>query len=225
MKKNLMIIHTLFAVIFAIFLSKTSFAEPTNLGLLIEEVQVYHDSGAYQKEVSHVIAQAHDFMINRTKRNAHSAHPEKLAIVLDIDETSLSNYDQMASRHFGWDKAKAHQDILEAKAPAIKPMLRFYNEALKHGVAIFFVTGRPESERAPTIKNLHRAGYHDWRKLYLKPEHYNKPSVIPFKSQSRATISKQGYTIIESIGDQYSDLKGGHAEKTFKLPNPYYYLH
>jgi len=48
--------------------------------------------------------------------------------------------------------------------------------------------------------------------------------LVTFKSEARAAITKQGYTIIASIGDQYSDLKGGYAEKTFKLPNPYYYL-
>ena len=33
-----------------------------------------------------------------------------------------------------------------------------------------------------------------------------------------------GFTIILSVGDQESDLKGGYAERTFKLPNPVYYL-
>jgi acid phosphatase len=28
--------------------------------------------------------------------------------------------------------------------------------------------------------------------------------------------------IIANMGDQASDLAGGHAEKTFKLPNPFY---
>jgi len=28
--------------------------------------------------------------------------------------------------------------------------------------------------------------------------------------------------IIANIGDQESDLAGGFAEKTFKLPNPFY---
>ena len=115
--------------------------------------------------------------------------------------------------------------MLAADAPAIKPMLQFYDDALKRGVTIFFVTGRHESVRLATIKNLKYAGYHDWKGLYLRPENDKRASVIPFKSQTRATISKEGYTIIASIGDQYSDLKGGHAEHTYKLPNPYYYLY
>lgn len=224
-KKNQIILNSFFAIICAIFLSKTSFAEPQNLTTLIEEIQTYHDSGAYQKELTHVITHAGHYVTKRAEANAHSAHPEKLAVVLDIDETSLSNYNFIAARHFGWDRAQVHKEILAANAPAIKPMLSFYNDALKHGVTMFFVTGRPEAERHATIKNLKYAGYKDWAGLYLKPANYKLPSVIPFKSKTRATITKHGYTIIASIGDQYSDLKGGYAEKTFKLPNPYYYLY
>jgi hypothetical protein len=28
--------------------------------------------------------------------------------------------------------------------------------------------------------------------------------------------------IIANLGDQFSDLAGGYAERTFKLPNPFY---
>ena len=35
-------------------------------------------------------------------------------------------------------------------------------------------------------------------------------------------LEAEGYTIIGNIGDQLSDLEGGHAERTFKLPNPFY---
>ena len=224
MKKNQVILNSFFAIICAIFLSKTSFAEPPNLTLLTEEVQAYHDSGAYQKELAHVIIRAHDFVLSKTKKNNHSAHPQKLAIVLDIDETSISNYDKLVARHFVGTRAQIHKEMLAANAPAIKPMLLFYNDAQKHGVTLFFVTGRHQSERLATIKNLKHAGYHHWAGLYLRPNNYKNTSIIPFKSEARKAISKQGYTIIASIGDQYSDLKGGYAEKTFKLPNPYYYL-
>ena len=219
-----MVINTLFAVICAIFLNTASFAEPTNLSHLKEKIQAYHDSGAYLKELAQVITRAHVFIINRVKDNSYLAHPKKLAIVLDIDETSLSNYDKIVSRGFAANHEQLHQEILAADAPAIKPTLLFYDDVLKHGVTVFFVTGRIESERKATAKNLKYAGYHDWAGLYLKPENYHQPSITPFKLQSRTAITKQGYTIIASIGDQYSDLKGGYAEKTYKLPNPYYYL-
>jgi hypothetical protein len=45
-----------------------------------------------------------------------------------------------------------------------------------------------------------------------------------FKSGARAKIEQQGYDIAIDIGDQESDLDGGHADHDFKLPNPYYFI-
>ena len=33
-----------------------------------------------------------------------------------------------------------------------------------------------------------------------------------------------GFRIIANFGDQFSDLKGGSADRAVKLPNPTYYL-
>ena len=113
---------------------------------------------------------------------------------------------------------------MAANAPAIKPTLALYQDAIRHGVKVFFVTGRHQAERKATQKNLINAGYKHWAGLYLRPNHYRHHSIIPFKAQTRKLITEQGYTIVATIGDQYSDLKGGYAEKGFKLPNPFYYL-
>jgi predicted secreted acid phosphatase len=47
---------------------------------------------------------------------------------------------------------------------------------------------------------------------------------IQYKSGTRAYIESQGYDIVADFGDQFSDLLGGFADKTFKMPNPNYYL-
>jgi len=47
---------------------------------------------------------------------------------------------------------------------------------------------------------------------------------IQYKSGTRAYIESQGYDIVADLGDQFSDLLGGYADKTFKMPNPNYYL-
>jgi hypothetical protein len=51
-----------------------------------------------------------------------------------------------------------------------------------------------------------------------------KCTTIHYKSATRAHIESLGYDIVASFGDQYSDLIGGYADRTFKLPNPNYYL-
>ena len=41
---------------------------------------------------------------------------------------------------------------------------------------------------------------------------------------TRAYIESMGYDIVGDFGDQYSDLTGGYADRTFKMPNPNYFL-
>lgn len=194
-------------------------AEPPNLGVLKNEVQAYHDSGVYQKELDLVINRAHHYIVSRAEHN--NSH-EKLAIVLDIDETSLSNYHALITSNFSTSNEQWQRFIRAANAPAIHGMLALYNDAKKHQVSVFFVTARNESQREATIKNLKKAGYTDWNGLYLKPNHDKQPSNIPFKSSARAKIQHKGFTIIACIGDQSSDCKGENAGRVFKLPNPYY---
>ena len=199
-------------------------AEPINLALAKNDAKNYHDSGLYQEELAAKIKKAQEYIIQQAIENQHSKRPKKLAVVLDIDETSISNYDKMVQRDFAPDLERIHQEIMAADAPAIKSTLALYQKAIQHGVKVFFVTGRREFERDATRKNLLQAGYKGWTGLYLRPQDYSQHSIMPFKSNARAKIIKRGYTIVASIGDQYSDILGGNTLKGFKLPNPYYYL-
>jgi HAD superfamily, subfamily IIIB (Acid phosphatase) len=56
----------------------------------------------------------------------------------------------------------------------------------------------------------------------MVPEGARFASAADFKAPVRAAIERAGYTIIANMGDQPSDLAGGHAERTFLLPNPFY---
>jgi hypothetical protein len=206
------------------FMLSNAFAEPVNLGLLKKELQSYHDSGRYEQDLTTAIGNAKQYIDRQITANNQRKHKKKLALVLDIDETSLSNYDKIIQRDFQGNLKKIHQDILAANAPAIKPMLALYRHVLRQGVGVFFVTGRASSEEQATKTNLLRAGYKDWTGLYTRPDDYQKSSIEPFKARTRASITHEGYTVIATIGDQYSDLLGGFARKEFKLPNPFYYL-
>lgn len=204
--------------------SLPAFSEPANLSLAKNEIKNYHDSGLYEQELTKQILKAQQYLIEEAKAQQLHKKQEKLALVLDIDETSLSNYDKMVKRDFVANHQQIHQEILAANSPPIKPMLALYQTALDHGIKVFFVTGRNESERKATRLNLIKAGYTKWSGLYLRPQNYSQQSIKPFKSQARAMIAQKGYTILASIGDQYSDIEGGHMKKGFKLPNPFYYL-
>ena len=219
-----MLHHAFFYSTALLSISTLSFAEPMNIGTLRTTLQAYHDTGAYDKEVDAVVRQAETYINARAVTNAKAPNPAKLAIILDIDETTLSNYADIIERKFCDNKESIDRGIKRAKTPAIAPMLALYKNARKQHVAIFFVSGRGPSLQKATESNLKYAGYTTWNGIYFRPKEDSAKSVIPYKTQVRSNITGQGYTIVASIGDQTSDLTGGYAEKTFKLPNPYYYL-
>ncbi len=216
--------NAFFAMTALICIGTKSFAEPTNIGTLRTELRNYYDTGTYDKEISEVAKKAGDYIDARARANAKMATPKKLAIVLDIDDTSLSNYQDIANRDFCDNAKLIRAGIRGANTPAITPILNLYKNTRNEKVAIFFVTGRHPDLQKATEKNLKAAGYTTWSGIFFRPKEDTNQSVVPYKTQVRSNIEGQGYTIVASIGDQASDLAGGYAEKTFKLPNPYYFL-
>ncbi|WP_186780005.1 HAD family acid phosphatase [Streptomyces salinarius] len=135
------------------------------------------------------------------ERIADAGPGEKQAIVLDIDNTSLET-------DFGFSYPQ----------PANRPVLEAARYAQEHGVALFFVTARPGIIEAPTEWNLAHAGYES-SGLYVRGFLDLFKNVAEYKTEQRAEIESKGYTIIANIGNSATDLSGGHAEKTFKLPD------
>jgi hypothetical protein len=116
----------------------------------------------------------------------------------------------------------------------------------------FGLTGRGEAQEAATLGNLTSdgigvdAGYPQPTTLiggedglFTKPTVAHYPpylqaacagdpngscTTIHYKSATRAHIESLGYEIVANFGDQFSDLEGGHADRTFKMPNPNYFL-
>jgi predicted secreted acid phosphatase len=206
--------------------TKSSSSVP-NLYEARRQVEEYVDSGRYERDVGKVVSSARVWLDKRAKTS------RKPAIVLDIDETSLSNWPEM--RINGWARIVNGPCDLEkgpcghrawqamAQAKAIAPTLALAQHARQLGVAVFFITGRPERLRVSTERNLREQGY-EWNGLMLEPEGAIFKSAVDFKAPERRKIEEQGYTIILNVGDQESDLTGGYAERTFKLPNPVYFV-
>ena len=198
--------------------------EPENLHTAKQRAVFYHDSGEYDYDRELVVQDAIGYLQGRVDQNNSLEEPKKLAIVFDIDDTSLSNYAILKSLDFGFQAHTLVPLLEKADDPAIQPTLKLYRFAKESGVSIFFITARPEELRLITEANLKKVGFTEWVKIYLKPDKYDKKSVIPYKSSTRKSIEDEGYDIIVNIGDQWSDLAGGYSERVYKLPNPYYYI-
>jgi len=197
-----------------------------NLDDLKDELKKYNactcKCGCYSQDIDHQAAEAIVFL---RARAAHRRQGEKLALVLDIDETTLTNYEQMLKADFGYDKAANDAWIESAKAPAIPGTLRIFQEAKRLGVSVFFLTGRLEAQRAATELNLHNVGFTDWQRLILRSPAEASATAQAYKSAARGTIQDEGFKIVLNVGDQWSDLRGKpEAEFSVKYPDPYYFL-
>ncbi|MBW5486638.1 hydrolase [Streptomyces bambusae] len=158
------------------------------------------DYETWQRDVATVIDAARPAIEQRLA----SARPgEKPAIVLDIDNSSLET-----DFHYFWT----------FPTPAIAKVRSLVQYAHSQGAAVFFVTARPGIIHSLTTYNLTSVGY-PVTGLYVRdlPDLFQEVSA--YKTAKRAEIEARGYTIIANIGNRESDLVGGHAERTVKLPD------
>ncbi len=197
--------------------------EPLNLSTAKQQVATYVATGEYGKNVAEVAAQANKYLVKRIPRGIPRSAKgvTKLAIVFDIDETTLSNLRHIQANDWGYIPKVWNNWIAEGQAIAIYPVQAVYNTALNGGIDIFFITGRTPTSANATERNLREVGYEKWTRILYKPDDFAE-STRAFKIDARRKITAEGYLIIANIGDQNSDLLGGYAEKTFKLPNPFY---
>lgn len=180
----------------------------------------YFQSGQYFKEIEQQLEEGKEYLEKKLKRKKNHT----FAIVMDIDETALSNFHHLQRFHFSTNAEALGAAHMMSNLPAIGPVQKFYQWARDHKVAIFFVSGRPNTMGMvnATVKNLRQAGYPQWTGLYLRPLDNDKRKVDTFKTHARRKIAQQGYEILVNIGDQKTDLQGGFAQTQIKLPNPFY---
>ena len=194
----------------------TATREPPNIQPLKMKIRAYVDSGDYQRDIVAVAARARTWVEDRAAKGG-----EKLTVVLDFDETLISNWPLISAQDFGFVVREWNRWVEEAKAPAIESVRDVYRAARRRGVNVIVVTGRAESVRAGTERNLRAIDCVDYAELICKPDD-QKGTSAAFKTAVRKKLAAAGWTIIANIGDQDSDLVGGYAEQTFKLPSPFY---
>jgi len=156
-----------------------------------------------------------------------SGSGKSLAIVSDLDETLLDNrpfFEKIESKsedQISWDDFESWQKTVKAKP--LKPTEDLLAYARSKGVAVFFVTGRMERLRRVTIENLLKYGI-AYDGLYMRANG-DEQDASTMKSAYRKQIEDMGFEIVVNIGDQYSDLQGGHGLDCEKLPNKIYFIH
>jgi hypothetical protein len=204
-------------------------------------------TGNYAKEASRVAADGKRYLTTR-RAGGHATR----AIVLDVDDTTLATWNYEVASNWAYNPATNAEYVLGQRFPAVPGMVDTVRAAEREGYAIFYLTGRGSAQEAATLGNLTADGtgvdagypkpttlrggedglftkpdvtaYPDYLKTACAADPDGKCTTIHYKSATRKHIESLGYDIVANFGDQYSDLKGGYADRSFKLPNPNYYL-
>jgi len=158
-------------------------------------------------------------------------------VVLDIDETSLSNLPVYLDNDFSPTDEQRGGWFDSAACPAIPATLEFYMALREKGFSVAFVTGRREQGRDTTEQNLELAGYGRqcrrnpapvgsicYFELILREDGDSRDATV-YKSAARRKLQRKGFELMADVGDQWSDLLGSNRPLTLvKMPNPLYYL-
>ena len=208
------------ALSLTIFFACDKNEKPVNLTVARNEVKQYYESGKYDEELNKVIADAKkEFEKVEFKKSAKG----RSVVIFDIDETALNNYGLAEQMGFGYVYEMNKQWNAELKAPAIPQVKELYEFLLSKGSKIIFLTGRNFYEYEVTYQNLVKEGYTVFDTLITQIGDETKMKAKDFKSGKRVWLTKQGYDIVGTVGDQWSDLEGYYHGIQIKIPN-YLYL-
>ncbi|ESW05477.1 hypothetical protein PHAVU_011G182400 [Phaseolus vulgaris] len=186
-------------------------------------VKEYMTGKGYLVDLEMVSKEAEEFA-----KSVKLSDDGKDAWIFDIDETLLSNLPYYAAHGYGleiFDHEKFNDWVEEGVAPSLQPSLKLYEDVLKLGFKVILLTGRSERHRSVTVDNLINAGFKEWDHLILRSSDDQGKRAVVFKSEKRSEMEKDGYRILGNSGDQWSDLIGSSLSvRSFKLPNPMYYI-
>jgi HAD superfamily, subfamily IIIB (Acid phosphatase) len=196
----------------------------------VKDLHTFSPTGAYAHEMGGIVSNAEWYLGHASRER--TGHGTK-AVLFDVDDTTLNTYSYEIFSNFVYNPTTNAQFVNAEVFPAVPHMVGLEKYAERHGYTVFFLTGRPGTQRAATEGNLTNVGYDvQDSNVYLKD--YTADTWLSscatscttdqYKTLTRQHIESLGYDIVANFGDQYSDLNGGFADRTFKIPNPMYFL-
>ena len=197
------------------FLNYESLARPMqNLSEVKADIPAYQRSDPYLSDIKRIVQKAQLMLAREIDDNDKSEKKEKLAILLGVDETAVSNYHFLKRYNFNY-KALTVASNHYHELPIV-PIRNLYRYALANHVAVFFASDRPESMRQVTRHDLQNAGYHHWNKLYLGKN--GQHNITSFERRVAYAIKNQDYHLVLNIGSQCRSVLGVPADYHYKIP-------
>ena len=177
--------------------------------------QIYYQA---QRQLDHLLKQPHESAALEQEPGSEKLPP---AIIVDVDETVLSNglyhYQLLSEGKQGTEETWMAW-MNEARGRPVPGAVDYLNYAASKGVAIFYLSNRPDTLYEATYRNLKQTGFPlDGKHRLLLREAGQEQADLGFpdtsldKSPRRAAIVKQ-YRVVQVIGDGLGDFVG-HTEQ------------
>ena len=150
-----------------------------------------------------------DLAAHRSRRG-RSMRP---AIVVDSDETVLDNtrfQAELLLRGAGYTPQSWTAWCERAEAGAVPGAVDFLNYAFRHGVRVFYITNRRQTEKAGTVANLKKLGFPDVGDDTVMIREQGSTA----SKESRRQTVRSRYRIVLLIGDNLNDFNDDFAGKS-----------
>ena len=194
-------------------------------------ITAYYADGIAARDQSGVARAAQRWTLQWLDRTCGGRTPAKVRecqamAVFDIDETLLDNYSYYSAQSpaFTYSPSTWADYQGRCQSPAVAATAALFRALSERGMGIAIITGRNESARASTEACLEERGISGWTTLVMRDSSTSGLTAAAYKARARQALRQQGWRIGPSIGDQVSDMAGGHLRRGFLLPNPMYYI-
>lgn len=180
-----------------------------------KDIKDYVNNGDYKKDLEAIVQQAKVFVSYEMLTNKKDK-----AVIIDIDETILSNLPYISKQIHLNDVEKLNRWQQTSACEPILPVVELYQWLLKQDVRIYFITARPLELKDATIENFKKLNIPQSEIIFRDQTEWPVPK--EFKIAMRKEIVNNNYDIILNIGDQPTDFEGGYWKRALRVPNPFY---
>lgn len=180
-----------------------------------KDIKDYVNNGDYKKDLEAIVQQAKVFVSYEMLTNKKDK-----AVIIDIDETILSNLPYISKQIHLNDVEKLNRWQQTSACEPILPVVELYQWLLKQDVKIYFITARPLELKDATIENFKKLNIPQSEIIFRDQTEWPVPK--EFKIAMRKEIVNNNYDIILNIGDQPTDFEGGYWKRALRVPNPFY---
>ena len=210
--------HTLLASSFTLICSTVAASEAEDISVYdfnqqLLNATVWVEMSSEYKALCH---QAFNVARYNLKQFIESSDGKPFAVVVDIDETVLSNarYEAWLINQGVFHSGKRQKLWADAAiAPALPGAIEFLDEVAEVGGEVFYITNRKDNTRNGTLKNLQNQGF-----PFADEEHLLTKSDTSDKSLRRARVNEQ-FEIALLMGDNLNDFHEVFDNESFKETN------